>query len=699
MSLKIVSHKLVKNETNETSNMNAIVHKPSNSNSNNTFQNAIFSTASLVSTLSKSMFCITFYPLLKPIQITSFMITSSLSFIQRSTMSFAENLLFHSNLLLSNSNNYENDERQRNIRTITHDENQEINSNHQHSQNNDGNSSNLIQDVAFNTVPIIYNTTQEIIGLSLSFFFGNGEKDEGGEVESVIGNEVMSDGEKNYKDGHMGTNIIIQQDENEIESDNDDDYIPLIYDDLKEQQQDEGNRLVNEQHGVIDPTALAISKSEEVILKDISKIDNEIDSDSEKKIEHEKTHPLTSKMGHDDEVKQNQPLSPPFYIRVCDLNIYPHDHLPIDQISLNDEKKDASSQSNNSTHQEEKKHDDTSREGISTSSNSTKEKLVFLELQQSIKGAAVLTSHHMNLVQLTNTLVQMGVKLAMGGGRSSSQLDILNNEVSWKSDSSTAKRLKRFQTSNTNGNTWFTNDEVVESLEKDVLLWSGNLECDMTEEMTYGHKIPLFRGRGIIPSMGPRKLTELLLDSSKVKLYNKFSSGRVDSAIFQNDLDLINGPYGSGCTKIVSSETNVPFSSKKLKMENLFHARSIVFDDAINSVISGDDDHVIEGSVRNAYIIVSRSVQREQEPSNQQSHAKQGSKNEIIWGINILRDIPGHPDKTDLITVTQANTSVVPNFLSHKVRTLLYLFKSELKKKSNNFSTKLSYIGWTHVCW
>ena len=69
--------------------------------------------------------------------------------------------------------------------------------------------------------------------------------------------------------------------------------------------------------------------------------------------------------------------------------------------------------------------------------------------------------------------------------------------------------------------------------EGEVLVWKGrfrytnpNSNSDQNEEY-YGMEIPLVRTHSIIP-MSPYHLSKLLMDSSKVRTYNKMSLGRTD---------------------------------------------------------------------------------------------------------------------------------------------------------------------------
>jgi tRNA(Ser,Leu) C12 N-acetylase TAN1 len=221
--------------------------------------------------------------------------------------------------------------------------------------------------------------------------------------------------------------------------------------------------------------------------------------------------------------------------------------------------------------------------------------------------------------------------------------------IQWKAEGVTSKLI-----TNLNWHHCQNTDKIIQTLEKEVFIWSGQFRSKAMD--TYGHKIPLLKGRGIVPNMTPRQLVDLLLDSSKVQLYNKFSNGRKDICIFENHLD-------GKVTKIVENQTQIPFSSKVIKILTFLHARPID-----------------EGGGNDEFIVVSRSVEMALTSDDSLHDTKQdtrarteecvafpGERNEVMWGINILRTVPGYRNKVDLTTMTQANSSTVPGFLVQKV--------------------------------
>lgn len=218
----------------------------------------------------------------------------------------------------------------------------------------------------------------------------------------------------------------------------------------------------------------------------------------------------------------------------------------------------------------------------------------------------------------------------------------------WNAQGSTDKLCRKFE------GKWHT-EKGLQKLEKEVLIWSGSMQEGNLTSAYYGKNIPLFKARGIIPNMSPLKLAELLLDSSKVFTYNKHTKGRKDLLVLQRNIHEEQGLFGTGATKIVENQTQIPLSGKKLTMKSLFHVRPL---EVPNESYFG---HECSG-----YIIISRSIVPELD-ENVQTFAKPGSKNEVIWGINMLMEVPGQPNKTELINITQASSNLVPSFLTQKV--------------------------------
>jgi hypothetical protein len=177
-----------------------------------------------------------------------------------------------------------------------------------------------------------------------------------------------------------------------------------------------------------------------------------------------------------------------------------------------------------------------------------------------------------------------------------------------------------------------TTRERLHALEKDVLIWSGKLESDP----------PFFLARGICHKT-PRDFMKLLWDNSRTTEYNNYCMGRTNQLVLQDKI-LAGSSVG---TKVIRSETRVPFTNLSVVVSCLMHVRPLEAPD--------------EG-----YVIVSRTLDCGMAGTHLAGGNVEKARNEILWGINILRRVPGH-NLTDLTSLSQVASTLVPNFLAHKI--------------------------------
>lgn len=173
-----------------------------------------------------------------------------------------------------------------------------------------------------------------------------------------------------------------------------------------------------------------------------------------------------------------------------------------------------------------------------------------------------------------------------------------------------------------------------------VLVWTGKFK-----EGYHGCHLPCIKTRAVIP-MPPRELAKLLMDSSKVVLYNKMSLGRSDLNVLTHGVDSEDGE-----SKIVRNRTKPPLSNGRImEFHTFMHARKL-------ATLQEDGD---------GYIVVSRAVA--QSTSGGPYHQESGViPSEIILGANLLRSIQGEDNKTDFTGVTHVNAPNVPLLLAKKV--------------------------------
>jgi len=305
-----------------------------------------------------------------------------------------------------------------------------------------------------------------------------------------------------------------------------------------------------------------------------------------------------------------------------------------------------------------------------------KNELMTLAIDNMVEIAAALAMDDPvgSLEHLMSPLVQStAVEISSSFENESSKTSFIGQssyeQVRWKEEWFTGQHIKTIRAKKSVGNI-SSNEKVVSLLEKELLIWSGSLGSK-----GYGRKIPMLKARGIIANVSPLRLIEIFMDSSKVHTYNKYTNGRRDLRVLQEGdkdrkqehEDTENNRFFSltspGMTKIVENETKVPLSNKTISITTILHARPLH---------DGNDDE---------FIIVSRSLNIKKLDHDQngnkdrntkvddlaQAVAAPGSKNEIIWGVNLLRKVPGYINKVDLTTFSQMNSSAVPGFLAEKV--------------------------------
>ena len=143
--------------------------------------------------------------------------------------------------------------------------------------------------------------------------------------------------------------------------------------------------------------------------------------------------------------------------------------------------------------------------------------------------------------------------------------------------------------------------------------------------------------------MGAKKLFDLLMDSNRVKEYNKFSVGRTDLLLLQDNL-LEDGHFGRSITKVVQSETKPPIFRKVVRFVTLMHGKEL------------DDG--------NGYLIVSRAVTKGGDDTKSQILPC-----EILLGVNIIRRVQGDENRCLMTNVNHNHTgsSAVPVMITKKL--------------------------------
>lgn len=243
--------------------------------------------------------------------------------------------------------------------------------------------------------------------------------------------------------------------------------------------------------------------------------------------------------------------------------------------------------------------------------------------------------HHVPEEQIFDSMVERGFSLLANHptvrvihGNSAKAIDP-PMIIAWKSEGSTSKLLKKMSQMSTL--------ERLNILQRETLVWSG---------LSNSSEVPLFLARGVVP-MSPREMLNLLWDNSRTPEYNNYCLGRktlVELGDSQFDCKSEDDIFCKG-SKVIRSETRVPFTSMSVFLNCLMHARS--FDDG--------------------YVIVSRSVHEGPRGSSTKEVRLAEQKNEILWGINVLRRVPNHPHLSDMTSLSQVRSGMVPKFLVKKI--------------------------------
>lgn len=214
-----------------------------------------------------------------------------------------------------------------------------------------------------------------------------------------------------------------------------------------------------------------------------------------------------------------------------------------------------------------------------------------------------------------------------------------DSQVEWKPEGTTAKLLRKKRNQTTER--W---DEIIRN---EVLIWSGNFRKGFGGS-TIHKEYPMFLARGIVERMGPREFLELLWNNDRTAEYNNFCMGRKDAVQISDKV--LSSPNVHSGTKVVRSETKVPFTGLSVSLCTVMHCCAL------------------PGGPQEGYVIISRSLVSGQAGTHTaECSSIHKPKSEILWGVNLLRAVPGHPGQTELTSVSQVASTMVPRFLSQKI--------------------------------
>ena len=134
------------------------------------------------------------------------------------------------------------------------------------------------------------------------------------------------------------------------------------------------------------------------------------------------------------------------------------------------------------------------------------------------------TGRELYYPETIEALAQTGLKMIIGP---------TNNEyITWVGEKKTDKFLKDQGAVNGATTSVMSSPEWYQALDssQEVLVWVG--KSISSKDDAYGAELPIIKSTSII-HQSPKYLAELLMDSSRVQVYNKMSLGRTDVKVFQ----------------------------------------------------------------------------------------------------------------------------------------------------------------------
>lgn len=190
-----------------------------------------------------------------------------------------------------------------------------------------------------------------------------------------------------------------------------------------------------------------------------------------------------------------------------------------------------------------------------------------------------------------------------------------------------------------NDNEWISwkahnkNDEEAAN-DQDVRVHVGRCVKDDVDEY-HGANLPMIKTEAVVRNMTPKELAELLLDSSRVQVYNKMSIGRSDIRAVECE---------TGVAKIVRNLTQPPITSKKVQSTTLMHSRQL--------------------NEAGAYLVVSRAVTL---PNSGEKEEEEHGISEILLGVNLLEPCADDASSLKMTAVTHVYSPALPVVLAKRI--------------------------------
>lgn len=182
-------------------------------------------------------------------------------------------------------------------------------------------------------------------------------------------------------------------------------------------------------------------------------------------------------------------------------------------------------------------------------------------------------------------------------------------------------------------------EKILQEMDRMEALQEGNVLVDVgkAKKEAFGSQLPIIRTQSILP-MSAKDMADLLMDSDRVKIYNKMSLGRKDIRIYNER------------TKIVQNLTQPPVSKSKMISVTLMHARAL----------DEDDKTMLNSPYTDGYLVVSRAV-----PGMVEEEFSECPRNDILLGANLLQDIG--PNECIMTAVTHVYSPALPTMLARSM--------------------------------
>ena len=231
-----------------------------------------------------------------------------------------------------------------------------------------------------------------------------------------------------------------------------------------------------------------------------------------------------------------------------------------------------------------------------------------LTLSEGVDSSSIVSLQAIDVGDIANALFQKGYDCAM------------DESDRWTPEQGTGKILSKRATDLLDGSigNWPNAAHGDE-----VLVWTS--KCI---HGGHGSEYPLVKARGLIPTSA-LKMVQLLLDSERVKEYNKMSLGRIDEHCFAIGVERLTECPSTGILgelKIVRSKSQPPVVRKPIELRLLLHARRLSSD--------GNDDDKTSN-----YLTIGRSLwETEQGTANIDESSV--TRCEMLLSVNLIRDLP-----------------------------------------------------------